>query len=77
MSEPVNDYLERRLREAEDRARCFRGEQPSRLEPDDAKASFHEGRAHGLRDALDAIEAGGNPAAADIAKAAKAIRTKR
>jgi len=59
--QPVTDYLQQRLREAEDRAQSYRGEQASRLMPDAVAAARHEGRAHGLRDALDAIEAGGNP----------------
>jgi len=61
--QPVNDYLEHRRREAEDRARSYRGEQATRVSPSPVRAAFHEGRAHGLKDALDAIAAGGNPAA--------------
>jgi hypothetical protein len=64
---PVNEYLESRLREAEDRARSYRGEQSSRLTPDPVRAALHEGCAHGLKDALDAIDAGGNPAPGRIA----------
>jgi len=66
MSE-VTDYLQHRLQEAEDRARSYRGEQPSRLTPDAVKAARAEGWAFGLKDALDAIAAGGNPAPARIA----------